>query len=164
MSEYSELLKDPRWQKKRLQIFERDEWRCVWCEEDEITLHVHHLKYENDKDPWEIDNRWLITVCEDCHDYEYEQRKSEEKALLEVMKLCGMSTSHLNYFVSTLFILSQKEFSGWNIERFCSVLSNLIEKWDVYMIEPELEITEFGYTITDYPAKMMAKRNGKPTT
>lgn len=31
MSEYKEKLKDPRWQKKRLQIFERDDWCCQKC-------------------------------------------------------------------------------------------------------------------------------------
>ena len=28
---YSEKLKDPRWQKKRLEILERDNFRCQYC-------------------------------------------------------------------------------------------------------------------------------------
>lgn len=64
---YSEKLKDPRWQKKRLEILERDSWTCKGCGAKERTLHVHHIFYFPGKDPWEIENGFLITLCEDCH-------------------------------------------------------------------------------------------------
>lgn len=62
---YSEKLKDPRWQKKRLEIFQRDSFKCTLCGDDKTTLHVHHLDY--DGDPWDIDNQYLITHCQHCH-------------------------------------------------------------------------------------------------
>ncbi len=40
---YSEKLKDPRWQKKRLEIFQRDEFHCQQCGDGENTLCVHYL-------------------------------------------------------------------------------------------------------------------------
>lgn len=40
-SEYLEKLKDPRWQKRRLEIFQRDEFTCQVCFDTESTLHVH---------------------------------------------------------------------------------------------------------------------------
>jgi hypothetical protein len=64
---YQEKLKDPRWQKKRLEILQRDKWTCRFCGEKEKTLHVHHLFYFKDRDPWDIDNGFLLTLCEDCH-------------------------------------------------------------------------------------------------
>jgi glutaredoxin len=64
---YSEMLKDPRWQKKRLEILQRDGWACVYCEEDEKTLHVHHLRYRKGKKPWEHEDTDLQTLCVDCH-------------------------------------------------------------------------------------------------
>lgn len=67
MSDYSELLKDPRWQKCRLKILERDRFTCRACEETEKTLHVHHLQYYCGLKPWEYDNKVLITLCENCH-------------------------------------------------------------------------------------------------
>lgn len=67
MSEYSEKLKDPRWQKKRLEIFERDGWKCMACLSKDNTLHVHHIFYLPKKDPWDIPNGLLITLCNDCH-------------------------------------------------------------------------------------------------
>lgn len=67
MPDYLELLKDPRWQKKRLEILERDGWGCKWCGGKDKTLHVHHIFYFKDKEPWEVNNGFLVTLCEECH-------------------------------------------------------------------------------------------------
>lgn len=34
-SNYAEKLRDPRWQKLRLQVMERDEWMCEICYDHE---------------------------------------------------------------------------------------------------------------------------------
>lgn len=68
---YSEKLKDPRWQKKRLEILQRDNWTCTSCGGTKTTLHVHHKYYTYGNEPWEYNNNVLITLCEHCH-------KSEE--------------------------------------------------------------------------------------
>lgn len=62
---YAEKLKDPRWQRKRLEILERDGWACRRCTSTTKTLHVHHLKYG--RDPWSVDDALLITLCDACH-------------------------------------------------------------------------------------------------
>lgn len=64
---YSEKLKDPRWQKKRLEIFSRDKFTCQICLSTEKTLHVHHKSYLKGKEPWDYDDYNLVTVCLDCH-------------------------------------------------------------------------------------------------
>lgn len=67
---YQEQLKDPRWQKKRLEIMERDEWTCQMCGDTEATLTVHHKSYKFDggfADIWDYDGGYLITLCETCH-------------------------------------------------------------------------------------------------
>lgn len=64
---YAEKLKDPRWQKRRLEILQRDDWTCIWCGCKEKTLHVHHFCYTKGKEPWEAQEDELGTVCEDCH-------------------------------------------------------------------------------------------------
>lgn len=63
---YSDLLKDPRWQKKKNGILDRDNYTCIICGETKLTLHVHHKSY-NGK-PWEINDDQLITLCEICHE------------------------------------------------------------------------------------------------
>ena len=67
---YLAKLKDPRWQKKRLQILERDEWACQHCFDAESTLHVHHRYYVRGQEPWECEDGALLTLCESCHESE----------------------------------------------------------------------------------------------
>ena len=64
---YSDKLKDPRWQKKRLEILNRDNFTCTLCLDKESTLNIHHLKYTGN--PWDTPNECLITLCEDCHSF-----------------------------------------------------------------------------------------------
>jgi len=71
---YLEKLKNPKWQKKRLEIMKRDKFKCKLCGDDETTLNVHHLEYSGN--PWDIDNSKLITLCEHCHN-EVEYFKKE---------------------------------------------------------------------------------------
>lgn len=60
--------KDPRWQKKRLEIMERDNFFCTSCGDSESTLNVHHcVPYKKDCLIWEYENNELTTLCEDCH-------------------------------------------------------------------------------------------------
>jgi hypothetical protein len=61
MSNYN----DPRWQKKRLEVMKRDEWKCVACEDERSTLHVHHMYYDGDL--WAVEVQSLQTLCESCH-------------------------------------------------------------------------------------------------
>lgn len=67
MSNYSAMLRDPRWQKKRLEIMERDKFACVVCFAKDKTLNVHHGEYIKDCKPWEYSSDTLHTLCEHCH-------------------------------------------------------------------------------------------------
>ena len=64
---YAEKLRDPRWQKKRLEILERDGWTCRCCGDEDKTLHIHHRYYLRGIEPWEYELESLITLCEHCH-------------------------------------------------------------------------------------------------
>lgn len=84
---YSDKLKDPRWQKKRLEIMERDRFSCVFCHDKSSTLHVHHIAYFKNYEPWETPNGFLVTLCEDCHTN-------------KVDTMIGLSSTILNYIFS----------------------------------------------------------------
>lgn len=62
---YAQKLKDPRWQKKRLEIFQRDDWKCKACGDTSQMLCVHHERYVGD--PWNCPPEYLVTLCETCH-------------------------------------------------------------------------------------------------
>lgn len=82
---YIEKLKDPRWQKKRLGILNRDEFACRICGNEKKTLHVHHCGYSYDiKEPWNYPDSWLLTLCSDCHTDETEALKNVRQQLLEI--------------------------------------------------------------------------------
>ena len=70
---YSEELKSPKWQRKRLEVLNRDNFTCCLCGDTETELHVHHLKY-NGK-PYESDIQDLETLCWVCHNYNTFQHK-----------------------------------------------------------------------------------------
>lgn len=94
---YSEKLKDPRWQKKRLEIMQRDKFECRWCCDGTNTLNVHHLKYSGE--PWETPNEFLITICEECHKNDHAFREEAESDLLTVLKHKGFSHEDLRMLV-----------------------------------------------------------------
>jgi 5-methylcytosine-specific restriction endonuclease McrA len=66
---YQEKLKDPRWQKKRLKILERDSWCCQICHDGNSSLNIHHLQYQKGLDPWEYEDDKLLTICEAHHEF-----------------------------------------------------------------------------------------------
>lgn len=82
MSSYSDKLRDPRWQRMRLQIMERDRFHCVECGSGDNTLNVHHGCYLPGLAPWEYEAHLLHTVCESCHE-------RAQDALAVVHKLLG---------------------------------------------------------------------------
>jgi len=90
--EYSKKLKDPRWQKTRLKIFERDDWACRQCGDDKSTLHVHHRRYLKGREPWEYPDVGLVTLCEDCHIFETETMKESCQTLVDVFKVIFFSS------------------------------------------------------------------------
>lgn len=91
----SELYKDPRWQKKRLEIFERDKFTCIFCGCKDKTLHAHHLLYIDNLKPWEYNEHLIVTLCEDCHEIESTKRKQLEKNMLILFKILRYSRSYL---------------------------------------------------------------------
>ena len=83
-STYYELLRDPRWQKKRLEVMERDDFKCTACGDGTKTLNVHHLAYRKGAMPWDYELHNLTTLCEPCH------------------KHCEDMKEGVNYFVASV--------------------------------------------------------------
>lgn len=73
--DYYELLSDPRWQRKRLEIMHRDDFTCQHCGAKDKTINVHHKYYFPGNDPWDYANNALITLCNDCHEFEHDNKE-----------------------------------------------------------------------------------------
>lgn len=68
---YAELLRDPRWQRKRLEILNRSNFTCEDCGTAERTLNVHHVQYRKGAKPWEYEADELKSLCEKCHAWQH---------------------------------------------------------------------------------------------
>ncbi len=70
MSKWSSAFRDSRWQQMRLQVMDRDGWKCMCCGAcgEGTTLNVHHSYYEKGMAPWEYDAETLHTLCQECHE------------------------------------------------------------------------------------------------
>ena len=73
---YRQKLLDPRWQKKRLAVLERDNWTCQFCLSRTQTLDVHHCRYRRGVEPWDYPLADLLTLCRDCHQAETEHNNA----------------------------------------------------------------------------------------
>jgi len=127
---YSEKLKDPRWQKKRLQIMNRDKFTCKLCGDDETTLNVHHIEYYNGN-PWEIDNSKLITLCEHCH------------AEIENLKSNGHVFDTTNF--KSIKVYKSNNWKGGSRIMFISIP----ERFLMRIYDPNGDYVD-GYNFTDY--------------
>lgn len=88
--------RDPRWQKKRLEVMQRDDFRCRNCKTTEVTLNVHHRYYTTGANPWEYTLDALVTLCEDCHATETANIKVASHALLQALKRFGCTAEDMS--------------------------------------------------------------------
>jgi hypothetical protein len=87
-SSYSKKLGNPLWQRRRLEVFNRDNFTCTHCGSDKKELQVHHLDYIPGIEPWEYPLDMLTTLCIDCHAAE-NGRQRHENYLLNSLKMKG---------------------------------------------------------------------------
>jgi hypothetical protein len=83
-------MKNKSWQKRRLEILNRDKWDCQnpYCEHLSDILEVHHKDYIPGHKIWEYPDDMLISLCSACHGKEQE-RTDAETMLINAMKMKG---------------------------------------------------------------------------
>lgn len=105
---YSDKLRDPRWQKKRLEIMGRDQFTCQNCGAKDKTLNVHHCAYIKGLDPWEYGFS-LITLCELCH---VERQDAQDQLLVCTCRLNNKQLFSLASFIGSFFNLQEHVNKG----------------------------------------------------
>lgn len=88
---YQRQLADPKWQKKRLEILQRDSFTCQnpACYSTTKELHVHHKYYIKGLKTWEYPDDCLKTLCFECHKKEQEDLIENSMMLIETLKQKG---------------------------------------------------------------------------
>lgn len=86
---YSEKLRDPRWQRRRLELFEKAGWTCAECKTKTETLHAHHGYYKRNTDPWDYPDNTMHVLCSECHSevQGFLEQLHERIAVLDKFKL-----------------------------------------------------------------------------
>lgn len=90
---YKQMLNTPEWDAKRREVYARDNYSCVDCSEDGITIYCHHLHYVSGKPPWAYHSDYLVTVCKDCH---------EKRHRSKIIKYSSEEEAELHYIVAQL--------------------------------------------------------------
>ena len=62
-------LKSDEWKRKRYVVLKRDNWKCVYCGEQ--ATQVHHKKYAK-KNIGKEPIKWLVSVCDNCHNKKHQ--------------------------------------------------------------------------------------------
>ena len=96
---YKEQYLSPKWQKRRLEILQRDGFKCRHCGSDDKTLHVHHHRYIKGRNVWEYDDSELMTLCDSCHEVEHGEKDRLYERFLDLKKSFeenGLSSSLLS--------------------------------------------------------------------
>jgi hypothetical protein len=99
---YGEKLKSPKWQKKRLEVLQRDKFTCTNCGSKEKQLHVHHKVYIFNNEPWDYENEFYTTLCYDCHETE-EQYKFFVNQNIRYNIYKGLTYKQLHEELSVIF-------------------------------------------------------------
>lgn len=93
-TEYAKKLLDPRWQKLRLEVYQRDNFKCQCCGATDKTLNAHHVQYRGDAEgPWDYPASMIVTVCEDCHADEHAGWRERDEFLLGCAFMAGARTN-----------------------------------------------------------------------
>lgn len=80
---YAQQLKDPRWQKRRLERLNAARFSCENCGDETTELHVHHPEYFRGRKAWEYEDDELEVLCKPCHSkhHELEQRLKQARSV-----------------------------------------------------------------------------------
>lgn len=115
---YSEQLKDPRWQMRKTEILNRDEYTCQLCGNKKNTLHVHHKRYIKNRLPWEYGDNDLITLCEKCHQNIHTKPNTDIAKIGEVYLYCHsdfddyLMCFHIDYADESIYLGGMDNGSG----------------------------------------------------
>lgn len=123
--DYLKQYKNPKWQKIRLEILQRDNFACQICGEDESELHVHHRNYIYGKNVWEYEYTDLITLCNECHQQEKLVMKDVLNQFVLGIKRTMFSSEIISLDASLAYMSHKSKYpNDVAINALCWILEN----------------------------------------
>jgi len=148
---YSEKLKDPRWQKKRLEKLGSSFWRCEKCSTTQVTLHVHHIRYIGGREPWEYAIDELQVLCAACHSAEHPDKplsrgQKRPKLTDRYTKLSNAvgRDSRLSYCARGILLMASTHSAKWKFT-VSSIRGGTNAEGQVSIQKALKELKRFGY-------------------
>ena len=133
---YLEKLKDPRWQQKRLKIFERDNWECDECGKKTEELHIHHKRYPKTGNPWDAEDDDLKSLCKSCHE-KYTKRKKKYKTAKWLIE--EFNTDEIDSFGSLIIeILDARKSRDMPLACILDEISNILSNEPVFVFANQI--------------------------
>lgn len=83
---YSEKLRDPRWQRKRLEVLNAHNFVCEDCGRRDQPLEIHHCYYIRGLDPWKYSGDLLMCLCDVCHEFRQGREEAMHVSLGQVLR------------------------------------------------------------------------------
>ena len=96
---YLQKLKDPRWQKKRLEVLHNANFTCQLCYDNNETLQVHHLSYLNGKEPWDYNLNNFKCLCATCHEAISVIKWLDYNDIIKLIKVKSSNNTNNNVYI-----------------------------------------------------------------
>lgn len=118
IAKWSDQYKDPRWQKKRLEVLSIDEWMCQKCGSKDKALHVHHASYVRGRKIWEYSASEMVTLCDQCHKTIHNLLADNKEVVVPDLINSVRSDGEFDYF-DMLDLMSAIAFEGDIYKNVC---------------------------------------------
>lgn len=123
---YAKKLQNPLWQKKRLEILQRDEFKCLHCGCDDKELHVHHRWYQFGKDIWDYPDTCFETLCFECHEYIEMCIKSSTTDMQLIVRKTLLAQDDFDVINRLLIHLSDEGYRNYNSRKLVDAIDYII--------------------------------------
>lgn len=123
---YAKKLQNPLWQKKRLEILQRDEFKCLHCGCDDKELHVHHRWYQFGKDIWDYPDTCFETLCFECHEYIEMCIKSSTSDMQLIVRKTLLAQDDFDVINRLLIHLSDEGYRNYNSRKLVDAIDYII--------------------------------------
>jgi hypothetical protein len=131
--EYSRKLQNPKWQKKRLEIMQRDKFKCIICGCNDKELHVHHRWYQFGKEIWDYPDTCFETLCFECHEYIEMNIKDSTSDIQLMLRRTWLNQDDYNVICRLLIHLSDERYKNYNsldiVDSIDSIIQNNFIEW-----------------------------------
>jgi len=152
---YQRKLAHPLWQKKRLEVMQRDGFKCTNCQSTEDELHIHHLYYLPNTLPQDYPLTAYTTFCNTCHEIEEAKMKLIEAAFCNRAQIAGLMSNHFVYLIETLEKVAK---SGRSVSNAISVM----EAFSELTKDQEIELDNQMFSTKIFScSNSKPKKNGK---